>query len=171
MTLYFQKMKEIKPKQLLIGEAPWYKGCRWSGIPFVSERILRDNNFFLLENGFLVRDKNKPQSEASATIVWNCLNEIGLFPLIWNAFPFHPYQKDNTKSNRTPNKEELTFGKDVLKELLQLFEIEPTNVIAVGKKAKESLESFPEFENIKSIRHPANGGKADFEKGLKTYLI
>ncbi|MGP1529452.1 MAG: hypothetical protein ACTTI3_03820 [Treponema sp.] len=52
-----------------------------------------------------------------------------------------------------------------------MFEIEPTNVIAVGKKAKESLESFPEFENIKSIRHPANGGKADFEKGLKTYLI
>ena len=39
------------------------------------------------------------------------------------------------------------------------------------KKAKESLETFPEFETIKCIRHPANGGKADFVKGLKTYLI
>ena len=35
----------------------------------------------------------------------------------------------------------------------------------------ESLETFPEFETIKCIRHPANGGKADFVKGLKTYLI
>ena len=32
-----------------------------------------------------------------------------------------------------------------------------------AKKAKESLETFPEFETIKCIRHPANGGKADFD--------
>lgn len=171
LRLYLNKMKDIKPKYLLIGEAPGYNGCRWSGIPFVSERILRDNNFFGLENGYKVRNDNKPQSEASATIVWNCLNEIGIFPLIWNAFPFHPYQKDKTKSNRTPNKEELVFGKEVLKAILQLFNIEPTNVIAIGKKAKESLETFTEFETIKCIRHPANGGKADFVKGLKTYLV
>ena len=71
LRLYLNKMKYIKPKYLLIGEAPGYNGCRWSGIPFVSERILRDNNFFGLENGYKVRNDNKPQSEASATIVWN----------------------------------------------------------------------------------------------------
>lgn len=33
---YFERMERLKPSILLVGEAPVYRGCRRSGIPFTS---------------------------------------------------------------------------------------------------------------------------------------
>lgn len=167
LSIYLQKMLILKPKYLLVGEAPGHKGCRWSGIPFVSERILKENAFFGLENGYKIRDIKKPQTENSATIVWETLDNFGIYPLIWNAFPFHPYKTNDKNSNRTPTKQELEYGRQILLDLLNIFEFEPCNIIAVGKQAKKSLSYFSEFSNIKEIRHPANGGKQEFVKGIQ----
>lgn len=43
LGLYFKKMIELNPSFLLLGEAPGYKGCRLTGIPFSSERIVANN--------------------------------------------------------------------------------------------------------------------------------
>lgn len=40
LQIYLENMKILKPKVLLVGEAPGYNGCRYSGIPFTSERIM-----------------------------------------------------------------------------------------------------------------------------------
>ena len=167
LRLYLNTMLLRKPKYLIVGEAPGYNGCRWSGIPFTSEAILVNNPFF--NQDYKVRDIKKPQKESSATIVWNCLDEINVYPLMWNAFPFHPY-KDKTNSNRAPNSQELKFGSEILRELISIFNIDKENIFAIGKKAEASLSSFDSFNNVKYIRHPSNGGKKDFIAGMNKWI-
>lgn len=166
LRLYLNKMLELEPKYMIVGEAPGYRGCRWSGIPFTSEKTIVTNDFFNKE--YKVRDEKKPQSEATATIVWNYLDSLGIYPLMWNAFPFHTY-KDKRNSNRSPNKDELKFGEKFLRKLICIYGISDENIIAVGKKAEASLKSFKGLSG-KEVRHPANGGKDEFIKGMNEFL-
>lgn len=167
LKLYLKKMLKIKPKYLLVGEAPGYNGCRWSGIPFTSEEILVNNDFFGLEKGYKVRNKDNPEPEDSSTIVWDYIKKRFLdkkmdekIPLMWNAFPFHPC------GNREPNAQEIEFGRKIIKDIIEIFDLKLANIIAVGRKAEDSLKSF----YIKEVRHPSHGGKDDFIKGLDEYL-
>ena len=122
------------------------------------------NNFFGLENGFKIRNPNKPESENSATIVWNCLDKLETLPLIWNSFPFHPHNKDNQNSNRAPTGEELKQGKIILEELIGIFEIKKNHIIPIGQNAAKILK---EYEIPRIIRHPSHGGKDDFITGME----
>ena len=164
LRLYLKKMYELKPEYLIVGEAPGYKGCRWSGVPFTSERNLKENNFFGLDNGFKIRNPENPESESSATIVWDCLDKMRVKPLIWNAFPFHPYKKGETNSNRSPTSKELKMGKFILEELIKIFNIEQTHIIPVGKNAEKNLK---EYKILTCLRHPSHGGKYEFAKGME----
>lgn len=153
---YFEKMLKINPKVMLVGEAPGYKGCRLTGIPFTSEFILRNHPFF--KDKFFVEGNQK---ENSATIMWGVLDEINNVPLIWNVFPFHPF-KDHEKTNRKPNKKEIDQGEYFLKTLINLFDIH--KIIAVGNTAEITLNNLG-YGNTK-IRHPSYGGKTEFKKQL-----
>jgi len=95
-------------------------------------------------------------------MVWECLGKYESKPLIWNIFPFHPHKKGNYKSNRTPNRDELDFGKEFLFDLLKIFSIQ--RIAAVGNKAQSGLKgSNLSYQNI---RHPSMGGKAEFNIGI-----
>ncbi|MGV3698178.1 uracil-DNA glycosylase [Flavobacterium sp.] len=169
LKLYLEEMKISNPKTLLLGEAPGYKGCGNTGIAFTSERIILTNNFFLNKN-FKVESKLSPESEISATIIWNEIVKQKHLPLLWNIYPYHPYKNNFLKSNRTPNVNELQFGKTILKRLLDIFEIE--NIIAVGRKAEKHVKEIN--VNYIYVRHPANGGKnkfvSDYEKAMKKMI-
>lgn len=164
LRIYLKKMYKLKPEYLIVGEAPGHKGCRWSGVPFTSERNLKENNFFGLNNGFKIRNIKQPESEASATIVWNCLDELKKLPLIWNAFPFHPYIENNPNSNRAPTAEELRIGKIILEDLINIFHIEKINIIPIGQKAAKIIKDYG-ISTV--IRHPSHGGKDEFISGMK----
>ncbi len=159
---YLSKMLHLKPKILFLGEAPGYKGCRLTGIPFTSENILTNHYFFNDKDFQLARNTVKPESEATATIVWQQLDNISYIPLLWNIFPFHPHQKEKIFSNRTPRANELKKGKEYFLDLLQIFEIE--KIMALGRKAEKHLSDI----NVPYayVRHPANGGKKKFIEGL-----
>jgi len=166
LNLYLERMKTINPKVLFLGEAPGYKGCKLTGIPFTSEKLVATNAFFNDENYRFINSLNKLESEISATMVWNELNMYERKPLMWNIFPFHPYQESNHNSNRTPNNAELNLGQTILEELLQIFSIE--RIVAVGRKAESRLtKSGIEFEYV---RHPANGGKNEFIAGINRII-
>ena len=161
-------MYKLKPKVILVGEAPGYRGCRLTGVPFTSEYLLINNmkglNLFGKENGYrLALEKEKLLKEATATIIWNTLLECGMTALSWNAFPFHPHKQDYSKSNRTPLKKELLIGQKPLFQIIEMFHIQ--KVIAVGNKAEESLNKLG--IGCKKVRHPAQGGKNEFVKGIK----
>jgi len=171
LELYFKKMKELKPHCALVGIAPGYNGCRLTGIPFTSEYIVKDeiNNtgLFGINNGYLIRENIRPQKEPTATIVWEFLKENQKYPLLWNAFPFHPYKPGNIDSNRNPNKDELKSGLKILKMVVEEFHI--NKIFAIGK-IPYNLMICDNMECI-YIHHPSFGKKEEFRKGLKTYIM
>ncbi len=168
LNLYLQYMQKIKPKYILVGEAPGYNGCRLTGVPFTSEYIIHNGTpgFDIFSGKYMTRETDKKQKEPSATIVWDVLGKCGILPLIWNAFPFHPHEPGDINSNRKTDKNEQEFGLGILRDIISLFKTE--TVIAVGNVSYK-LMSDNSIDCLK-VRHPANGGKREFEKGLLDIL-
>jgi uracil-DNA glycosylase len=135
--LTYLRERETAPL-LLVGEAPGYRGARVSGIPFTSERQLTGAG----------------PAEASATIVHRVLAELELEEsvLLWNAVPTHP---GTATSNRRPRAAEIAAGRPFLLEIAK-----GRRVIAVGRVAEAALEGAP------YVRHPSQGGAAEFRAGL-----
>lgn len=168
LLIYLENMYKLKPEVILVGEAPGYRGCRLTGVPFTSEYLLMNNmkglNLFGREAGYrLACEKDKLLKEATATIIWETLLKYEMISLGWNAFPFHPHRAGNGESNRAPLKSELLIGEKPLLKIIEMFNIK--KVVAVGRKSEESLEKL----NIScdKVRHPAQGGKNDFVEGIR----
>lgn len=174
-----------KAKYLLIAEALGYQGGHFTGIAMTSERILlgyqeekygvAPDHVFRSRNP--VRTSNvavneKGMSEPTATIMWGTLLELGIDPyevVLWNAVPWHPYNPESKRgllSNRTPTRQEMAAGLNILGSFLDLFN--GTQPIAVGRKCEQSLVDLGiEHEHV---RHPANGGAPEFRKQLKALI-
>ncbi len=153
------------PRILLVGEAPSYRGGRLTGIPFTSESIMLcgAGPFLGSHRGYRkATPGRKLSTEASATMVWAAIRHIDPLPLLWNAFPFHPFAAGNPSSNRVPTAGELLIGGPFLESLLRLFPIE--RVVAIGNQAERSLTRLGIAHQ--KVRHPSQGGKKKFLEGL-----
>lgn len=108
------------------------------------------------------------ETESTATIVWNYLSEKEITPLFWNSFPFHPHDKGKINGNRAPNDAEVKFGAEILSELYHIYK--PEFVAGIGHKGVAALkQAFPK-QTISYIRHPSNGGKAQFIEGMNSVI-
>ena len=156
---YLRHLERSGVDVMLVGEAPGYRGCALTGIPFTDEFQLKlPANIYAL--GAWERSGGIGNtSERSASAVWAALREYHIIPLMWNAFPFHPYQEGKIASNRTPAQSELKEGLWYLDALRSIFSIKDSQVFAVGKKAKEILGVTSASHYI---RHPANDFKREF---------
>ncbi len=166
---YLEVMISHKGKRiLLVGEAPGYKGCKITGIPFTSGEVIRTSRHPILEK---VRNSiylSKVESENTATIVWEYLEKKKSAPLFWNSFPFHPHPKGNPDRNRLPNKKEIKEGISYLASLAEIYQ--PDIVAGIGHSGECSAkQAFPE-KRIKYIRHPSFGGKSDFIDGMNKII-
>lgn len=171
LALYFEEMRAIRPSMILVGEAPSHRGGRRTGVAFVSEKLMlagipiRSGPGRVLgaDRGYRKATPGSELStEASATIVWSTIREIDPLPLLWNAFPFHPFQHDRPDSNRMPSAAELVVGERFLQWIIELFEIE--RVVAVGNHAAASLTRIG--IDHERVRHPSQGGKPLFVGGM-----
>lgn len=164
---YLTLLKSQNTDLLLVGEAPGYNGCRWTGIPFTAEKNItieyKESHLFGARNGYKIRNPIRPQAEASATIVWNYLKGKNLIPAMWNAFPFHPHIIGDKETNRKPTKDELSDGKEFLIRLIRILDIK--KIIAIGNVAHENLNAIG--ITCSRVRHPANGGKNEFISGME----
>jgi len=61
---------------------------------------------------------------------------------------------------------EIDFGQEFLKDILDIFPVEIT--VAIGKKAEIALNQLG--LDCRVIRHPARGGKREFEAGIRELL-
>jgi hypothetical protein len=156
---------------LLLMEAPGYRGCRVTGVPVTSRRVMSSP---LLHGGLFapmpdeqVEPAFRPYlSEQSATIVWQALADLNAAPLLWNAFPFHPHPPQQPTANRTPRATEVQAGLAYLQALLGVIDVR--RVVAVGNVAARALTLLGVDHT--PIRHPAQGGKHDFVRGLRAAL-
>lgn len=161
---------DCNPEFILIGEAPGYAGCRYSGVAFTSERLLGEGTIPRIPA--LTRrlsTRHLPFSEPSATIVWKTLYRLGIAErtILWNALQLHPHRTDNLWSNRTPTPFEISPGEPALRILLNTFP--NAKIISVGKKAELLLHEM-NIPTAGSVRHPANGGATEFSAGLQGLL-
>jgi uracil-DNA glycosylase len=167
LRAYLQAIAKHQPACMLVGEAPGYRGARLTGIPFASPAVL---NHLPKRLGMapLITENEWPhiQKEASATIMWQTLDQITAVPLIWNVYPFHPHQPGKLQSNRRPTQKELALGRSFLQELRRFFAI--PIIIAIGNTADKALTRW-EFPHQK-VRHPSHGGKKAFQQGIAILL-
>ncbi|BCW80100.1 uracil-DNA glycosylase [Arthrobacter sp. NicSoilC5] len=171
LELYLQEMLERRPKVLLVGEAPGFRGMRITGVPFTNRVILGGaaNSFGLFGPGkgyVLPPEAAGVAAEPTATVLWQVLEEVGFLPLLWSAFPWHPHQPGNPLSNRTPRPSETKLGTPFWQELAELFGI--STIVAVGNVAQHSLQRSG--LDVPKIRHPAHGGRSGFKLGLEQLL-
>lgn len=154
------------PRLLIIGEAPGYQGCRYSGLAFTSERLLMERAIPRMDGleGERITDRKKPWSEPSATIVWGALDDHGLADdtVMFNAIPWHPEGSRGIHSNRAPTPAERADG---MRYLAMLINVYPGILVAaLGNTASATLTELG-IEHVK-LRHPANGGATLFRNGL-----
>ena len=174
---YFKYVLSQKGKRiLLVGEAPGYKGCRITGIPFTSGRVFQEIPHPIL---LALKDKiclPKLEAENTATIVWRVLTEAlhkkssknNITPIFWNSFPFHPHPAGQTNKNRAPTKNEIVFGSEILKELHQI--VKHDSVAGIGLKGVTALKTLFPDQTVQAIRHPSYGGKKQFKEGINSLL-
>lgn len=169
LRLYLQRMMDIAPEHLLIGEAVSYRGGRLTGIAFVSESLMlsgvemQSGRILGADQGFRKATSGpKLSTEASATMVWGTIRNLEPLPLLWNAFPFHPFHPGQPDTNRAPAAAELLLGERFIQSLLELFSFR--TVVAIGNHASLSLQRMG-VEHTK-VRHPSQGGKNLFVEGM-----
>lgn len=158
-----QHLSAPNPRLLLVGEAPGYQGCRYSGVAFTSERLICEGAIPRIPMTSRFTSRRLPWSEPSATIVWGGLYEHSLAEdtILWNATPWHPY-KDGPHTNRTPTPAEVLAGRPFLLGILGLFP--GIQVAALGRIASKTLTEAGVPHAL--LRHPANGGATEFRAGL-----
>lgn len=149
-------------KVILLGEAPGYCGCKFSGIPFTDEAMAEDYLFLNWLRPTSNRDSSRWQ-EKSARVVWPQLGTKCHEVVLWNAYPFHPYEGSKL-SNRTPTAKELKRHLKILQSFLALFP--DATIFAIGRSAEKALTKLQ--KNCTLIRHPAYGGQSEFQAGIQS---
>jgi hypothetical protein len=150
------------PRLLLIGEAIGYRGGRFSGIAFTSERQLGgDRPLPWAAAAACLPTSRRPGlwTEPSATAVWRALGGEARGVLLWNAFPWHPWGFRGRLSNRRPEERWLGPNLHVLEALLAA--VPAARVAAVGRTAERCLARLGVVPAA-VLRHPAHGGAGVF---------
>jgi uracil-DNA glycosylase len=164
LKAYITYLLQYNPNILLIGEAPGYRGCRLTGIPFTSGEVIKNSKHTIFKE--LGSEIVPPQiiSENTATILWEFLGSTKSVPILWNAFPFHPHQSDNPESNRKPDVSEIKEGETYLRIIYDLFK--PRKLCSLGRVGESILKELFPKNTTTYIRHPSYGGKEKFIKGM-----
>lgn len=161
---------DCEARLILVGEAPGYQGCRYSGIAFTSERQLLAGTIPRVPRlDHRLSTRSQSFSEPSATIIWRTLYRLKMADrsILWNAVQLHPHMPGTVWGNRTPKTAELAYGRPALQLLREAFPL--AHIVAVGKKAERALDLLG-ISYLASVRHPANGGATLFDAGLSQCL-
>lgn len=160
---------DCKPVLMLVGEAPGYQGCHFSGVAFTNEKLILDGAIPRVSSVFRLTTRERPWCEPSATIVWRTLREFGLAErtVLWNAFAWHPHKSGTPLSNRTPTPQEVAAGNVALRAVTTHFAGVP--IVPVGQVAARALLNMG-IATLPPVRHPSMGGATMFREGIRNLI-
>ena len=160
------------PRLILLGEAIGFRGGRFSGIAFTSERQLAGPDARRLS--WATDPPFRPTSrnpalwlEPSGSIVWDAIGGEPDGVLLWNSFPWHPSGTAGPLSNRTPERSLFLSNLHVLERLLE--EAGSARIVAVGRTSQAALAALG--AEAPAVRHPAHGGAGLFRQQLAPLLV
>jgi len=163
LEAYLEEVAE-PPTVFVVGDAPTWRGTRFTGVPFTSQAQLLRPDFPV--SGSRSSLGPNPLSERTATQIWETLLPHHPRVFLWNAFPLHSHRKGAARTNRTPSRRELSAFDDLLEGLHEL--LDPESVLAVGRTAQTALSDLGIEHTY--IRHPAYGGLRSFRRGVSDAL-
>jgi hypothetical protein len=139
-----------------------YRGGRRTGVPLTDEVHL-GQAAALMGGIALDRATRGPVvAERTAAVVWRVLTRIGEPVVLWNIFPLHPHQADDSFSNRCHTKGEREATWPLLTALIAM--IKPRRIVAIGRDAGAALSDIG--ITVEIVRHPSYGGQAEFISGV-----
>ncbi|HEY3293899.1 MAG TPA: uracil-DNA glycosylase [bacterium] len=152
------------PGILLVGEAsgPW--GCRFSGVPFTSERQLCSGELPFAGRQSSTHDE--PHHERTAGIFWDVMARHHPRCFIWNAVPLHPHPAGEPFSLRRPSRSDVKAFAELLNGLVE--RLAPAQIIAVGRIAQRAVQDVGQTPVY--VRHPSHGGMREFRTGIDRIL-
>jgi uracil-DNA glycosylase len=148
------------PRVLLVGEAPGWRGCRFSGVPFTSETQLVSG--VLPFTGLQSSSSPLTKTEISARFFWLEMRQHHPGFFIWNALPLHPHKSGECCSNRPPTIQESRRFLPLLDELHSI--LKPARVVSIGRLARGALSQIG-IQSL-AVRHPSHGGATKFRNSI-----
>ncbi|WP_313211638.1 hypothetical protein [Stenotrophomonas sp.] len=82
--------------------------------------------------------------------------------MLWNVFPFHPFEQGDQLTNRKFSSHEFNVAQDLNAELIRVLRIQ--KIVAIGQDAGAYAARLG--IEIDQVRHPSYGGVADFRAGM-----
>jgi uracil-DNA glycosylase len=165
LTFFLSAVSNRQVYSIWLGRDLGYRGGRRTGIPLTDEFHLSalQNAFGIFGVVKATTDDEEPVKERTATEVWKMLRLIAEPVLLWNVFPFHPFDKDDPLSNRRHTAQEFDLCRDILTTVLDW--LNPTIVVALGSDAESAVLSLG--RRCERVRHPSYGGQAHFAQAIQ----
>ena len=139
-----------------------YRGGRRTGVPLTDEVHL-DLVGQLFGGIELKRATYGPVvAERTAAVVWKVLARIGEPAVLWNVFPFHPHEPNDSFSNRCHTASERQLALPLLENIITMFK--PKRLVAIGRDAYLALRDLD--IRVVPVRHPSYGGQTEFMDSL-----
>ncbi len=164
LTFFLNTMLKHETRSIWLGRDLGYRGGRRTGIALTDEFHLSvlENTFGVFGLVKATRTEEEATKERTATEVWKLLSEIREPILLWNAFPFHPFDENEPLSNRRHTAQEFDECRHILRKLFDW--LKPTTVVALGADAEAAVLSIGHTCN--RVRHPSYGGQTEFARTI-----
>lgn len=139
-----------------------HRGGRRTGLPLTDESNLINHANMLGSRPLQKATRTPIVSEITARVVWERLLLVNRRVFLWNIFPLHPHDADDSLSNRHHNKLESVACAHLISWLID--HLRPTQIVAIGAGAAKALTL--QKLSFGNVRHPSFGGQAEFRRGV-----
>jgi len=163
LTLFLNTILKHGVRSIWLGRDLGYRGGRRTGIALTDEfHLTALQDTFGVFGVVKATTDHEPIKERTATEVWKILTVIGQPILLWNVFPFHPFEEGEPLSNRRHTGQEFDLCRDVLTTVFEW--LQPITVVALGADAEAAVLNIG--RKCERVRHPSYGGQTDFAREI-----
>ncbi|HLO96301.1 MAG TPA: uracil-DNA glycosylase [Burkholderiaceae bacterium] len=159
---YLGAIEAMGADTIWMGRDLGYRGGRRTGLALTDERNLSSLAASYPGSAPAKATKGPVVAERTAAEIWAVLERLERRPLLWNVFPFHPYEEGEPLSNRRFTRAELGQVNELNVLLVEWLGIR--RIICIGQDATTYAASFG--VEVDSVRHPSYGGVKDFRAGI-----